>query len=163
MKNHLISLIVCLGFGFWCSYSSANYLDDQIRKYCIAFMDAYLGADLNYKITTHRTDKIATFTNLLFFKDVRFWECRVSKIDRTNNIKTKKDYTVSIMGQVQASESHRREEVSELIASHHIQHNIIPAGIIKYISSYDGELYNLYVAIVKMQSSHAVQEFYEVK
>ncbi len=57
MKNHLMSLVVCLTC-FWSSYSSADYLDDQVLKYCKAFMAKYLKEDilknLEYKLGYRR-------------------------------------------------------------------------------------------------------------
>ncbi len=130
MKNSLfMSLLFVL--TFWSSYSSANYLDDQVLKYCKTFMVKRFGS--NFKNFTYslefplrKTKKVGRpFATLA---DYECW-CVV------NNETT--EYIVNIWGW-KSSKNHIGDSWSGRIQAHntaelyHSADKFIPVGAIEY-------------------------------
>ena len=147
MKKTL--LVICL--GFWCSYGVAGYVDDQVRNYCIEFMDIYLEADLSYTIGSENTTSGLRSYIFLGLDNTFFWECNVSKIDRTSNIKTHNDYTIYLRGvrvKATASNGRKKNMVNALESSRQTQAVTVPVGGIGY--RLEGVEYIMYVVVTNI-------------
>ncbi len=128
MKN-LMSLLFVL--TFWSSYSSANYLDDQVLKYCKTFMAKYLGSDsknftYRLKSTFRKTKKSNSFESVANYEK---W-CVV------NN--ETKEYSVKIFGWKSGINHRGGSHLGGRIDAHrkaekwHNADKFIPVGAIEY-------------------------------
>ena len=131
MKKSVMSLALVMGFGFWSSYGGAGYMDDQVFKYCKAFMPMYLNVDSK----NLRYEKLKT----VFLRYE--WECHV------NNMETSKGYVVTFRGfAADKSDLKRNREERYNAAMAHTQHDIIGTGMIDNVSSIIAT-FTIYVAI----------------
>ncbi len=126
MKNHLMSLVACLGFSLWSSYSTADYVDDQVLKYCKAFMAKYLEADI--KNFTYKTT-IKKFRNKKSMNPNKtIWMCTL--VEQKQN--TEKTYIAEITGfqaKKEDSQNSIKAAYSEALSMHTQGHLIEVAGV----------------------------------
>ncbi len=145
MKNHLMSLAVCLAC-FWSSYGSANYaalqgyLNGQILKYCKAYIVKIFRGDsqgLNYEAIrmyykAHPTNK---------------WFCRIRNTDETRK------YIIKLVGF--SGDALNKNEIDDAynraISNHSEGHIISVAGVEYNYSPVFGDPYKKvgYFAITK--------------
>ncbi len=126
MKNHLMSLAVCLAC-FWSSYGSAGYLKDQLLKYCKEYMVSLLrkdSQDFSYEI-----DPINRLEgwNPLSEKIVSFSTCRVKHKEKTKEYKVR----MAIHSAVPQSERLKKLAYKTAISKHREDH-IIPVGVVEF-------------------------------
>ncbi len=147
MKNSLfMSLLFVL--TFWSSYSSAGYVDDQVLKYCKAFMEKH--DDSVHEFAIEDVSKILGAYDQ--------WKCHARSTEKN------KVYTVHVDGRTLSATLSKSEQAKEYntVSSRHTQSVFIPVGALEYTSMFGLKKHILYIAITKIQERSGVDQIYRL-
>ncbi len=152
MKNCFMSLVACLSLGFWSSYGGANYFEDQVLKYCKAYMEKVLkkdSQDFSYGIERTSKKNFSPYYNMKTFVS-----CVAYHKEKT------KEYTVQMI--VYSSKAQTDSVTTFAYAkatSRHRKDHIVPVGAFEFMTTYHGGHYKgisykgiAYIAITKLCS-----------
>ncbi len=151
MKNCFMSLVVCLGFGFWSSYGGADYLEDQVLKYCKEYMKRILKGDsqnFSYKIDLSK--KYRYGLSPFDYRAIYYASCVASHTEKT------KEYTVKIQVYSDKAQSEGVKTFAyEQAISMHSKGHTIPIGAVEFnVEPMFGNSFKRigYIAIIKLCS-----------
>ncbi len=119
MKNCFIFLVVCLTC-FWSSYGSADYVKDQILKYCKKFMFEVSGEDSQ------------AFRYVFYTQGGLIWRCGVTSGKYVGGKGKTQFRNIHIRGKsIERSDPENQNVYNEMLSIHTHNH-VIGVGAINY-------------------------------